>query len=138
MRRLRSALLATVILGSCTTPQRVPATDIAMETTRISGWLVAGGGEWIISPIRNFGNFDPFSDTEPRCVSLVVDANMREVLGERSGRFVDLRGEALLYDELPLGTTGADDLLNKRFFRDVYVPNYCYRDHVFAVREVLD
>jgi hypothetical protein len=49
------------------------------------------------------------------------------------GKKVVLVGIAIRYDDLPSGSSAADRLLSRKYYKNDVVENYCLRDFVFVV-----
>ncbi|MXO94387.1 hypothetical protein GRI62_12350 [Erythrobacter arachoides] len=126
------AFVFALLTTSCTRAEPTSQTDIVQTSTMVTGWL-AYRGEWIVFPLRDINQYRPFSNNEPRCVSLVTDESLARRLPAFEGSFVEINGRAVDYESLPTGENDVDRFLNKRYYGGSFVPNFCLQNFVFEV-----
>ena len=108
------------------------------NTVQLEGWFDQRTFEWMLFPVRDFDSYVPFDRKEnDKCVTLVNGTGAAHTkFAPLQGRRVVVTGVAVRYRDLKKGTSVADQLLAKRYYEDVRVENFCYREYIFVVREI--
>jgi hypothetical protein len=130
------ALLACGAVAGAAQPRPVPIA-LAMQTTRLVGWLSARG-TLMLNSTRKYETFNPIGKEESlRCVSIVNDtgAPSQDYAGF-DGKRVTITGFVVRYEDLPLGNAVADQLLSRRYYKAEPVHDFCNRELVFVARKI--
>lgn len=128
-----------LFLASCTNGKLSPLPLVVNDsTTSLSGWFDATG-EWTLFPVRDSRNYDPYTITESaKCVSLVNGTGRQRSDWEKLDREkVKIFGTVTRYDYLDSGKNEADMLFARKYYKDQAVHNFCLRDYVFVVENIL-
>lgn len=135
-------LLAAASAGCTSVPATAAATaaEIVLEkhTVRLEGWFSARG-EWAVYPTS--GDFDSQGPLDKphnqRCVSVVnATGSDRNDFATLDGKRVIVTGLVMDYDDLPLGSSTADQLTQKRYYKDEVVFDFCLRRTVFVANSI--
>lgn len=120
-------------------PERVVATPISLErgTVRIEGWFSARG-EWMVNSQKAYQTYNPLGkDESDRCVSVINDTGaVRSDFAALDGKQVVVTGFAMSYEDLQPGSTFADSVMSKRYYKNEVVPNFCLRQWVFVAKTI--
>lgn len=129
---------AAIVLVGCVSSDAAPATIYVGDNTRQIEGRLSETGQWTLFPTRSIRNYNPFSEVEAqKCVSLVdADGVLQADPQAREGRWVTLTGMAVKYEDLIVGESASDQLMNKRYYDGVVVENACLRPFVFVVEGV--
>ena len=106
------------------------------DTVQLEGWFSAKG-EWTLFPMPDFRTYDPYVKEDDKCVSLINGTKLpRSAYEALQGKKVVVIGRVITYDDLSSGSSAADRLLSKKYFRDQVVENYCLREFVFVATNI--
>lgn len=111
---------------------------VGESTKELQGWLSVRG-EWTLFPIETFSLYYPFTkDENQKCVSMVnqTGKNRNDYMA-LEGKFVTVTGYSVAYEKLADGNEPADRLLAKKYYKDKVVQNFCLREFVFVVTEIV-
>lgn len=139
MRFVATLVAFCAVIAGCVTssvaPGRIVLSD---ESTEAQGWLHYTG-EWALFPDRSPRNYDPFSSDESQhCVSLAVEElQLNTQLRRYHRRNIRVRGRVVSWSELPLGSSEAERLMNRRYYKGEPVFDTCLRQRIFVVREII-
>ena len=142
MRALTFAVLAAANAGCSSVPAgpAAPAAEIVLgkNADRLEGWFSARG-EWLVNPTsRDFDSYNPLDKPlNQRCVSVVnATGSDRSDFAALDGKCVVVTGFVMDYDDLPIGSSTADLLTQKRYYKDEVVFDFCLRRTVFIANSV--
>ena len=120
-------------------PERVVAAPVLLErsTVRIEGWFSARG-EWMVNSQKDYQTYYPIGkDENDRCVSVINDTGVdRSNFAALDGKQVVVSGFAMPYEDLQPGSTYADRVMSKRYYKNEIVPNFCLRQWVFVAKTI--
>ena len=133
-----AVVAATVGYAAVRGEETIQPIDLDASTVRLERWFDQSTYEWALFPMKDFDSYVPFDRKESdKCVTLVDRTGLkRDELARLQGLRVVITGVAVRYRDLTDGTTAADRLLAKKYYEDVRVENFCYREYIFVVRGV--
>ena len=127
MRRLLLLLGASALL-SCAQPSFLLAGTSSQGVTTLRGWA------------RVRGELDLFKTRAPKgapaagnCISGVFEHHRPELIKRFDGKYVEVTGKLYEYESLPFEET---PILPRRMLGDSVIPNFCFGDHVIAIKKV--
>lgn len=138
MRLLMLAALLAASAGCALTPAGEAVSDeIALDrsSVRLEGWFHAQG-EWIVSAGKHVE--DPADKPlNQRCVSVVnATGSARHDFNALDGKRVAMTGFVMDYEDIPIGPTSVDQIVEKRYYDGEPVFDTCRRRAVFIAKSI--